>query len=180
MHCICSLKSNRPLRSLGSSQLEITRVHTKQGESAFSYYAACSWNQLSEETRCAKILATFKSRLKTHLFSIAFVEWALWLYHFPCCYCCDYYFEWLFHCLLYKALWITTVYEMCYINKLALPLDLSVETLTEKANIKIFGDIFYFLEGAELSSLLLYHYVYIGCHFIIIMQIKKINQVKVW
>ncbi len=54
-------KPNRPLRSLGSSQLEIPRVHTKQGESTFSY----SWNQLPEEIRCAKILATFKSRLKT-------------------------------------------------------------------------------------------------------------------
>ncbi len=31
-------------------------------------------------------------------------------------YCC----EWLFH-FLCKALWITTVYEMCYINKLAVP-----------------------------------------------------------
>ncbi len=67
-------KPNRPLRSLGSSQLEIPRVHTKQGESAFSYYAARSWNQLPEEIRCAKTLATFKSRLKTHLFSCAFVE----------------------------------------------------------------------------------------------------------
>ncbi len=70
-------KPNRPLRSLGSSQLEIPRVHTKQGESAFSYYAARSWNQLPEEIRCAKTLATFKSGLKTHLFSCAFVEWAL-------------------------------------------------------------------------------------------------------
>ncbi len=70
-------KHNRPLRSLGSSQLEIPRVHTKQGESTFSYYSARSWNQLSEEIRCAKTLATFKSRLKTHLFSCAFVEWAL-------------------------------------------------------------------------------------------------------
>ncbi len=67
-------KPNRPLRSLGSSQLEIPRVHTKQGESAFSYYAARSWNQLPEEIKCAKTLATFKSRLKTHLFSCAFVE----------------------------------------------------------------------------------------------------------
>ncbi len=70
-------KPNRPLRSLGSSQLETPRVHTKQGESAFSYYAARSWNQLPEEIRCAKTLATFKSRLKTHLFSCAFVEWTL-------------------------------------------------------------------------------------------------------
>ncbi len=67
-------KPNRALRSLGSSQLEIPRVHTKQGESAFSYYAARSWNQFPEEIRCAKTLATFKSRLKTHLFSCAFVE----------------------------------------------------------------------------------------------------------
>ncbi len=67
-------KPNRPLRSLGSSQLEIPRVHTKQGESAFSYYAARSWNQLPEEIRCAKTLSTFKSSLKTHLFSCAFVE----------------------------------------------------------------------------------------------------------
>ncbi len=29
-------KPNRPLRSLGSSQLEIPRVHTKQGESALA------------------------------------------------------------------------------------------------------------------------------------------------
>ncbi len=64
-------KPNRPLRSIGSSQLEIPRVHTKQEESAFSYYAARSWNQLPEEIRCAK---TFKSRLKTHLFSCAFTE----------------------------------------------------------------------------------------------------------
>ncbi len=47
-------KPNRPLRSLGSSQLEIPRVHTKQGESAFSYYASRSWNQLPVEIRCAK------------------------------------------------------------------------------------------------------------------------------
>ncbi len=60
-------KPNRALRSVGSR-------HTKQGESTFSYYAARSWNQFPEEIRCAKTLATFKSRLKTHLFSCAFTE----------------------------------------------------------------------------------------------------------
>ncbi len=40
----------------------------------FSYYAAHIWNQLPQEIQCAKTLATFKSRLKTHLFSCAFVE----------------------------------------------------------------------------------------------------------
>ncbi len=69
-------KPNRPLRSVGLSQLEIPRVHTKQGESAFSYFAARS-HQLPEEIKCAKTLATFKYILKTHLFSCAFVEWAL-------------------------------------------------------------------------------------------------------
>ncbi len=67
-------KPNRPLRSLGSSQLEISRVHTKQGEFTISYFASRSLNQLPEGIRCAKTLATFKSRLKTHLFSCAFVE----------------------------------------------------------------------------------------------------------
>ena len=67
-------KPNRSLRSLGSRQLEIPRVHSKQGESAFSYYASRSWNQLPEEIRCAPTVVTFKSRLKTHLFSFAFTE----------------------------------------------------------------------------------------------------------
>ncbi len=67
MLTVTEYKPNRPLRSVGSSQLEIPRVHTKQGESVFSYFAARRWNQFPEETRCAKTLATFKSRLKTHL-----------------------------------------------------------------------------------------------------------------
>ncbi len=74
-YLLTEYKPNRPLRSLGSSQLEIPRVHTKQGESVFSYFAGGrSWNQLPEDIRCAKTLATFKSRLQTHLFSCAFVE----------------------------------------------------------------------------------------------------------
>ncbi len=37
-------RPSRPLRSFGSSQLlEIPRVHSKQRESAFSYYPARSW-----------------------------------------------------------------------------------------------------------------------------------------
>ena len=65
-------RPKRTLRSLGSHQLEIPRVLSKQGESAFSYYASRSWNQLPEEIRCAPTVATFKSRLKTHLFNFAF------------------------------------------------------------------------------------------------------------
>ncbi len=65
---------NRPLRSVESSQLEIPSVHTKQEEFVFSYFATRSWNQLPEEIRCAKRLATIEYRLKTNLFSCAFVE----------------------------------------------------------------------------------------------------------
>jgi len=36
-------KPNRSLRSLGSHQLEMPRVHSKHGESAFSYYAGTSF-----------------------------------------------------------------------------------------------------------------------------------------
>ncbi len=110
-------KPNRPLRSLGSSQLEIPRVHTKQGESAFSYFAARSWNQFPEEIRCAKTLATFKSRLKTHLFSCAFVFVCFLFLVFII----------IFSLFLCKALY--TVYEMCYINKLALPMFFSLENV---------------------------------------------------
>ncbi len=90
-------KPNRPLRSLGLSQLEIPRVHTKQGESTFSYYAARSWNQLPEEIKCAKTLATFKSSLKTYLFIFmhladAFIQsdlQCIQVIHFFCQYMCS-------------------------------------------------------------------------------------------
>ncbi len=71
------LTEHKPTTQISRVESEIPRVHTKQGESVFSYFAARSWNQIPEEIRCAKTLATFKSRLKTHLFSCAFVEWAL-------------------------------------------------------------------------------------------------------
>ncbi len=112
---LAEYKPNRPLRSLGSSQLEIPRVHTKQG-SPFSYYAARSWNQLPEEIRCAKMLATFKARLKTHLFRCAFVEWAL-------CYWTDCtYFTYNIFCfklikkkIYYFILWLLLFLIPCFI-----------------------------------------------------------------
>ncbi len=48
-------KPNRPLRSLGSSQLEIPRVHTKQGESAFSYYAAAAGTSFQKRSDVLKL-----------------------------------------------------------------------------------------------------------------------------
>ncbi len=41
-------KPNRPLGSVASSQLEMPRVHTKQGESAFSYYIRTSFQKSSD------------------------------------------------------------------------------------------------------------------------------------
>jgi len=43
-------KPNRSLRSLGSDQLEIPRVHSKHGEFAFSYYASHSWNSFQRRS----------------------------------------------------------------------------------------------------------------------------------
>ncbi len=58
-----NIETQGHLRERGNERQVVPRVHTKQGESAFSYYAARSWNQLPEEIRCAKTLATFKSKL---------------------------------------------------------------------------------------------------------------------
>ncbi len=64
------------------------------------------------------LFLTVLNSFKIHLYIILFL--LLWLYVFfiPCFY---YNYECLFHLFLCKTLWITTVYEMCYINKLALP-----------------------------------------------------------
>uniref|UniRef100_A0A3Q2Q7X9 Ig-like domain-containing protein n=1 Tax=Fundulus heteroclitus TaxID=8078 RepID=A0A3Q2Q7X9_FUNHE len=50
----------------------IPRTRTKQGEAAFSSYAPLIWNKLPENCIIAESLSSFKSRLKTHLFRIAF------------------------------------------------------------------------------------------------------------
>uniref|UniRef100_A0A3B3CIL0 Reverse transcriptase domain-containing protein n=1 Tax=Oryzias melastigma TaxID=30732 RepID=A0A3B3CIL0_ORYME len=60
----------RPLRSSGSGLLSVPRVRTKHGEAAFSFYAPQIWNRLPENLRSAETLSVFKSRLKTHLFSV--------------------------------------------------------------------------------------------------------------
>jgi len=80
-------KPNRSLRSLGSHQLEIPRVHSKHGESAFSYYAGTSFQRRSG----VLLVVTFKSKLKTLNFSNAFTEWAL-CHCSSDCYCTSFYF----------------------------------------------------------------------------------------
>ena len=57
---------------LDLQQLVVARVETKQGEMAFSRYAAHCWNQLPMGIRSAPTLTCFKKKLKTALFSTAF------------------------------------------------------------------------------------------------------------
>jgi hypothetical protein len=64
---------SRSLRSSGSRLLIIPKVRTKtHGEASFSYYGPHLWNRLPEDLRAAENVHVFKSRLKTHLFSLAF------------------------------------------------------------------------------------------------------------
>ena len=65
-------KPSRTLRSSETNLLIIPRVNTKHGKAGFSYYATNSWNKLPEDLRLAPTLSTFKTRLKTFMFAIAF------------------------------------------------------------------------------------------------------------
>ena len=64
---------SRPLRSSSSRLLVIPKVRTHtHGEASFHFYGPHLWNSLPEELRAAENVHIFKSRLKTHLFSLAF------------------------------------------------------------------------------------------------------------
>ena len=60
------------LRASGRGLLQVPGVRTKQGDAAFQVYAPKIWNSLPEDVRQASTLTTFKSRLKTVLFSCAY------------------------------------------------------------------------------------------------------------
>lgn len=62
----------RPLRSTGTGRLVTPRVSTKIGEAAFSSYAPRLWKSLPSHIKCAPTFLSFKSKLKTFLFSHAF------------------------------------------------------------------------------------------------------------
>jgi len=67
------LQTYKPVRSLRSSamnMLVILRSRLKfYGDRAFSVYAPKLWNNLPEHIKCRPNLCTFKSSLKTHLFT---------------------------------------------------------------------------------------------------------------
>ncbi len=64
----------RSLRSQNSSLLVVPRIaKSTKGGRTFSYLAPKLWNSLPENVRGSDTLSLFKSRLKTHLFSQAFI-----------------------------------------------------------------------------------------------------------
>lgn len=66
-------KPSRPLRSVGSGQFEVPWAKTKH-HVGFCHYAG-------GDPKCTPILVTFRSKLKTFLFSFAF-DWLYSLLHF--------------------------------------------------------------------------------------------------
>ncbi len=64
----------RSLRSQNSGLLVVPRIaESTKGGTAFSYLAPKLWNSLPDNIRGSDTLSLFKSRLKTHLFSQAFI-----------------------------------------------------------------------------------------------------------
>ena len=65
--------TGRALRSTYHCQLNVPRTRSKQwGDRAFVVAGPRLWNKLPVEIRVIPDLALFKSKLKTHLFSMAY------------------------------------------------------------------------------------------------------------
>ncbi len=63
---------DRSPRSSSKNLLVIPRIHSKSAHGAFSHYGPTLWNSPPHELRSATTVSSFKSRLKTFLFSQAF------------------------------------------------------------------------------------------------------------
>ncbi len=108
----------RSLRSADQLFLNVPKTKRKlRGDRAFAVAAPKLWNDLPLPIRQASSLFLFQSSLKTYLFSLAFDTWCwylvifiLFMYLFIFCIVC---FVWAF-C---TALWYTSVFLRCFINK---------------------------------------------------------------
>ena len=70
---LCAYEPTRNLRSSYEKLLRVPKHNTKTyGESSFSFLVPPVWNSLPSDLRNASTLLLFKSRLRTHLFMIAF------------------------------------------------------------------------------------------------------------
>ena len=78
---LCSLiATSLPSRSLRSNRgitLSILRIKTNTGARAFSACALSLWNNFPLSVHSATSVATFRRRLKTYLFDLAFSPWIL-------------------------------------------------------------------------------------------------------
>jgi hypothetical protein len=69
----CQNTVRRPgLRSASTLDFTTPRLRSKFGERAFSFAGPHAWNSLPPEIRSAENTDSFKRKLKTHLFSLAF------------------------------------------------------------------------------------------------------------
>ena len=59
----------RPLRSSGAKLLNVPRINNSYGQRAFSVAASKLWNDIPAHIRSSTSLATFKTKLKTHLYN---------------------------------------------------------------------------------------------------------------
>jgi hypothetical protein len=63
----------RQLRSSNITILDVPRTNLKSaGDRSFSHQSSVLWNQLPSDIRAIQKLSTFKTKLKTHLFILAF------------------------------------------------------------------------------------------------------------
>ena len=67
-----SSASRSGLRSANSSLYVTPRLRTKFGERAFSHAGPAAWNSLPVEIRDLTDSSTFRKKLKTHFFNIAY------------------------------------------------------------------------------------------------------------
>ena len=62
----------RSLRSSNKGLLTIPKINSKPAHGAVSHYGPTLWNSLPHELRSVTTVFSFKSQLKTYLFSQAF------------------------------------------------------------------------------------------------------------
>ena len=74
-YCLSFPSHSVSTRSSDSLVLSIPYVRSSLGKRAFSVIGPLLWNSLPPDTRNSNSLPTFCSRLKTHLFKIAFPPW---------------------------------------------------------------------------------------------------------
>ena len=73
LRCLTAISlPSRSLRSNRGITLSIPRIKTNTGARAFSSCAPSLWNNLPPSVRSATSVATFRRRLKTYLFDLAF------------------------------------------------------------------------------------------------------------